>query len=335
MTRISDVAKLAGVSTATVSRVLSNAVRVSPDTRRRVLEAIEALDYQPNISARNLRKLETNTIIVVVPDITNMFFSRVLLGVQSLATSHGYQVLLGDTHNDIERERGFLNALKQKRADGMILLTARVSPWIIEEFSSQYPIVLACEYIEGSHIPTVSIDNISAARKATEHLIKLGHRRIGCILGPMNVVLNRDRLRGYEQALASSGIDIEPILIQEGDYSYESGYNLLLKLFAMRHPPTAVFAANDEMAIGVINAVRTLGMSVPRDVAVVGFDDIRLASIVSPALTTIAQPAFEIGYTAATILLDVIAGKDFVRKQVVLEDRLVIRESCGYRMKAD
>jgi LacI family transcriptional regulator, repressor for deo operon, udp, cdd, tsx, nupC, and nupG len=329
MASIKDVAKLANVSTATVSRVLRNAGNVTEETKRRVLEAIEALNYQPNVLGRYLRRMETETVLVIVPDITNPFFSKVLRGIEAVALERGYQVLLGDTQNDVQLEEQYLNVLPQKQVDGMIFLTARTRKELMEEMSRQFPIVLACEYLEGTDIPTVSIDNISSARKATEHLIGLGHRRIAHLTGPMDVILSRDRLRGYYQALAQHDIDVDAALVQEGDFSFESGYNVTLKLLALEKPPTAIFAANDAMAIGAIKAVRHRGGRVPDDVAVVGFDDIQMASIFEPSVTTIAQPMFDIGKQAMKLLLQLIDGEEVERRQFVLPDRLVIRESCG------
>jgi LacI family transcriptional regulator, repressor for deo operon, udp, cdd, tsx, nupC, and nupG len=329
MASIKDVAKLANVSTATVSRVLRNAGNVTEETKRRVLEAIEALNYQPNVLGRYLRRMETETVLVIVPDITNPFFSKVLRGIEAVALERGYQVLLGDTQNDVQLEEQYLNVLPQKQVDGMIFLTARTRKELMEEMSRQFPIVLACEYLEGTDIPTVSIDNISSARKATEHLIGLGHRRIAHLTGPMDVILSRDRLRGYYQALAQHDIDVDAALVQEGDFSFESGYNVTLKLLALEKPPTAIFAANDAMAIGAIKAVRHRGGRVPDDVAIVGFDDIQMASIFEPGVTTIAQPMFDIGKQAMKLLLQLIDGEEVERRQFVLPDRLVIRESCG------
>ncbi|WJQ05929.1 LacI family DNA-binding transcriptional regulator [Geobacillus stearothermophilus] len=331
MASIKDVAKRANVSTATVSRVLRNAGNVTEETKQRVLEAIEALNYQPNVLGRYLRRMETETVLVIVPDITNPFFSKVLRGIEAVALEHGYQVLLGDTQNDVRLEEQYLNLLPQRQVDGMIFLTARIRKELVEEMARQFPIVLACEYLEGADIPTVSIDNISSARKATEHLIGLGHRRIAHLSGPMDVILSRDRLRGYHQALVQHEIDADPALVQEGDFTYESGYSLTLKLLALENPPTAIFAANDEMAIGAIKAVRHRGGRVPYDVAIVGFDDIQMASIFEPAVTTIAQPMFEIGEQAMKLMLQLIEGSGVERRQFVLPDRLVIRDSCGGR----
>lgn len=328
MVTISDVAKLANVSTATVSRVLSNSGNVKKETTEKVLEAIQKLNYQPNVLARQLRKLETKTILVVVPDITNTFFSKILRGIERVAIENDYEVLLGDTGNDVERERGYLDILRQKKADGMILLTARLESHLLEEMAGEFPVVLACEYLEGSTIPTVSIDNISSARKATEYLINLGHRRIGFISGPLNVILSRDRLKGFRQAMAQHNIPIESFLVQEGDFSFESGYNMMMKFLALDQPPTAVFAANDEMAIGAIKAIKSKGLHVPDDISVVGFDDIKFASIYEPALTTISQPMFEIGKKAMELLIKLINKDQLEKNQYILEDQLVIRETC-------
>lgn len=333
MVRISDVAKMANVSTATVSRVLSNSGNVKKETAEKVLEAIKKLNYQPNLLARQLRRLETKTVLVVVPDITNTFFSKILRGIEQVAIENDYEVLLGDTGNSLEREKGYLDILRQKKADGMILLTARLESHLLEEISREFPVVLACEYLEGSDIPTVSIDNISSARKATEYLISLGHKRIGFLSGPMDVILSRDRLKGFKQGMMQHDIAIEPNLIQEGDFSFESGFNLMTKLLALSEPPTAVFASSDEMAIGAIKAIKAKGLKVPDDISIVGFDDIKFASIFEPALTTVSQPMFEIGQKAMELLIKLIQKDKLEKSQYILEDQLVIRETCKEKKK--
>jgi LacI family transcriptional regulator, repressor for deo operon, udp, cdd, tsx, nupC, and nupG len=329
MIKLKEVAERANVSTATVSRVLSNTGKVTEKTKKKVLAAMEELNYQPNFLARQLRKLETKTILVVVPDIANTFFSKVIRGIESVAIQNGYQVLLGDSQNNSQSESQYLNHLRYKQVDGVILLTARTDSRLIEDLSDDYPVVLACEYLEGSRIPTVSIDNISSARKMTDHLIKQGHQRVAHISGPMNIILGRDRLKGYEQAVTQNNYEIDQVLVQEGDFSYESGYKLMEKFLALQNPPTAVFAANDEMAIGAIKAIKKHRLSVPEDIAVVGFDDIDMASIMDPELTTVAQPTFDIGSTAMDLLLCLMKKEPLTKKQFVLEDQLMIRQSCG------
>jgi len=328
MVRIADVAKMANVSTATVSRVISNAGTVKKETAEKVLEVIKKLNYQPNMLARQLRRSETKTILVVVPDITNTFFSAVLRGIESVAIENGYQVLLGDARNNVETETSYLTILGQKKADGLILLTARTDQKILEELSQDYPVVLACEYYEGTVLPTVSIDNVSSARKATEYLISLKHNRIGHISGPLNVVVGRDRCKGFHQAMSKHGLSVDPSLVQEGEFSFESGFNLMMKFLSLEEPPTAIFAGNDEMAMGAVKAAKSKGFRVPEDLSVVGFDDIKFASIFEPALTTIAQPTFDMGQKAMHLLLRLINNEELEKDQFILPDNLIVRDSC-------
>lgn len=332
--KMRDVAKLANVSPATVSRVLCHPELVSSETRQKVMDVINEFNYKPHAVARQFRTQETKIILVVVPDITSSFFSEVLRGIEHIALSNGYQVILGDTENDIEREQEYINLLHQKQADGMVLLTARLDKEKLEELSNQFPLVLACEYKDGLNVPMVSIDNISSARKATEHLVKLGHTQIAHITGPMNVILSRDRLRGYKQAMVSHEIDIDPAYVQEGDFTtFESGYTQMLKLLSMEKPPTAVFVYNDEMAMGVIKAAKDCSLNVPKDLAVVGFDHIKMSSFHEPSLTTIDQPKYKIGEKAMELLLRIINGEQLKNKKIVLRDELIIGQSCGQSIK--
>ncbi|KHF40895.1 LacI family DNA-binding transcriptional regulator [Halalkalibacter okhensis] len=330
--KMSDVAKLANVSPATVSRVLCHPELVSKETKQKVMDVINEVNYKPHAVARQFRTKATKIILVVVPDITSAFFSEVLRGIEHVAVSSGYQVILGDTENNIEREAEYINLLYQKQADGMILLTARLDKYKLEALSEQYPLVLACEYIDGLNVPTVSIDNISSARKATEHLIQLGHTRIAHITGPINIVLSRDRLRGYKQAMISHDLEIDSAYIQEGDQTFESGYNQMLKLLALELPPTAIFVFNDDMAMGVTKAVKDCHLKVPEDIAVVGFDYIKMSSIHEPSLTTVAQPKYEMGKQAMELLLKQISGEPLHKKKIVMKDELIIGESCGSKI---
>lgn len=332
--KMSDVAKLANVSPATVSRVLSQPELVSVKTRRKVMEVIKQVNYKPHLVARQFRTQETKIILVVVPDITSAFFSKVLRGIEHVAIEHGYQVILGDTEDTVEREKEYVNLLLQKQADGMVLLTARLNKESLEEISKNYPIVLACEYIDGLNVPTVSIDNISSARKATEHLINLGHTKIAHITGSIHVVLSRDRLRGFQQAMISHNLEVESAYIQEGDSSFESGYQQMLKLLAIEEPPTAVFAFNDDMAMGAMKAAKERGITVPDNLAIVGFDNIKMSSIIEPKLTTVDQPKYEIGTKAMELLIKLINGELPFKKQIVLKDKLMIRESTCSESKS-
>ncbi|MEY9865465.1 LacI family DNA-binding transcriptional regulator [Peribacillus sp. RS7] len=332
--KMSDVAKLANVSPATVSRVLRQPDLVSEDTKQKVLQVIEEMNYKPHMIASQFRTKETKIILVVVPDITRPFFSEVLRGIEHTAVENGYQVILGDTENDIEREKEYIDLLYKKQADGAVLLTARMNRESLENLSNQFPIVLACEYVDGLDIPTVSIDNVSSARKVTEHLIKLGHTRIAHITGPMNIILSRDRLGGFQQAMKNHHLKVNQELIQEGgDYSIESGYDQMMKLLSLEKRPEAVFVFNDEMALGAVKAIQDHGLSVPKDIAVVGFDNLKIASIFHPHITTIDQPKYEIGKKATNLLLTLMKGGTVEKKKFVMKDELIIRESCGANLE--
>ncbi|MDQ0223927.1 LacI family DNA-binding transcriptional regulator [Metabacillus niabensis] len=331
MVKMSDVAKLANVSTATVSRVLRFPETVKEETRLKVLKAIDDLEYQPNILARQLRRNETNTILVVVPNIMNTVFLGIIEGIEAEASKNNYKVLLGNTNNEVDNEYGLIDLLKQKQTDGMILFSARMERKRLLELCENHPVVLTMDYIDGLKIPSVSIDNISSSRKAVQHLISLGHTRIAHISGPFKYASSKDRYKGYEQAMLHNDLKIDSMLVQEGLFTFESGYNQMLKLLAMEHPPTAIFAANDEMAMGVIKAAKERGLNVPNDLAVVGFDNISFSSIFDPALTTIAQPVYKMGELSMRLLLDQIRGNSQMKSQYILESDLVIRESCGGR----
>ncbi|HET8729031.1 MAG TPA: LacI family DNA-binding transcriptional regulator, partial [Alphaproteobacteria bacterium] len=287
-----DVARLAGVSTATVSRALMKPEIVSAGTRELVLKAVAAAGYTPNVLARNLRRMETRSIIVVVQNITNPFYPEIFRGVEQEALARGFSVLMGNTDNDPVRERAYAEILRSKRADGMILLSGKL-PWPEDgtdavDRQRMPPTVLACEPMPGLGLPTVRVDNAGAAREAVAHLASLGHRRVGHLIGPPDRIISADRLRGWREAVAALGLDRDEDLAVQGDYTLASGIAAMERLLDLDRPPTAVFAANDEMAIGAIRAVHRRGLKVPEDVSVVGFDDILFASAIEPPLTTIA-----------------------------------------------
>ncbi|GAK13958.1 predicted transcriptional regulator of the myo-inositol catabolic operon [Geomicrobium sp. JCM 19039] len=332
MTTIREVAKEAGVSVATVSRVMRETDKVSKEKRERVLEAIDRLNYQPNMIARFLRTSKTRTVLVVVPDITNPFFSNVLTGIQNYANQTGYHVLLFNAVNIRNQNHELMEMLGQKQVDGIIMLTSQVEKSLLEKMNEAYNLVLACEYIDGIDVPTVAIDNISSSRKMTNHLIQIGYRKIAHISGELDIVLSVDRLKGYKQALYEASMDVPNAYIQEGDFSYEAGYNLTLKLLSLEEPPDAIFAASDEMAMGAVQAAQSKGIQIPEDIAIVGFDDIKMASIFSPALTTIAQPTLNIGSKAMELAIKRMEGEVINKSQYILNDHLIVRKSCGYHV---
>ncbi|MBM7603800.1 LacI family repressor for deo operon, udp, cdd, tsx, nupC, and nupG [Metabacillus crassostreae] len=333
MVKMRDVAKLSNVSVATVSRVLHNPETVKEATRNKVLSVIDELNYKPNMLARQFRRNETNIILVVVPSITNTVFSGIIEGIEYEAANHGYRVLLGNTNRKVENEYNLVDLLKKRQTDGMILLSERMDPNYIKSLSEEYPLVLATAYIEGLKVPSVSIDNVSSSREAVEHLIRLGHREIAHITGPLQFAISKGRYNGYRQALMQNNIEVRNMLVQEGDFTFESGYNQMMKLLAIEKAPTAIFAANDEMAMGAVKAAKELRFDVPRDIAVVGFDNITFSSKFDPAITTVAQPLFEMGQKSMKLLLQQIQGKPMLKSQYILDCDLIVRDSCGGKIK--
>ncbi|WP_435103618.1 LacI family DNA-binding transcriptional regulator [Arhodomonas sp. AD133] len=327
---IADVARRAGVSTATVSRALKQPDRVSEATRERVQAAIDAVDYVPNSLGRNLRTQRTGTVVLVVRDIGNPFYLEIFRGVEAAARERGLSVLMGHTENDAERERWYFDMVRERRADGLILMTGKLPPGFrVTARSTRVPIVVALEYLEDVRLPTVRIDNVAAAREATAYLAGLGHRRIAHVSGPTPELMSRDRLDGYRAGLADAGLAGDEALIVRGDYSMAAGREATARLLALEPPPTAVFCANDEMAMGVIAAAREAGVEVPAGLSVVGFDDIVFARNFSPPLTTVAQPRQEIGQRALELLAAQLAGEPVGVADEVMPTRIVPRASTA------
>jgi LacI family repressor for deo operon, udp, cdd, tsx, nupC, and nupG len=334
MPNIYEVAKRARVSTATVSRVLSQPSVVSPATRERVMQAVAQLGYEPNSTAKNLRTLKTGKILVTVPDISNPFFSLILQGIEDTALREGYSVLVGDTQHDDKREERYALILKRKEADGLIFLGHRLpreaAALIRMMAPKRAPIVNGCEFSPRLGIPSVHIDNAKAAYEAMDHLYGLGHRRIGIVTGPLVSPLSRDRLAGATARAKRQKAERE-FIVMHGDFSIESGAAAAERLLGRREPSTAIFGFNDEMAMGVIEVARRLGVDVPTELSVVGFDDIRFAAHIDPPLTTIAQPMRQIGEGTVRLLLGILAdGEDAdAPESVTLPHKLVVRSSTA------
>jgi LacI family repressor for deo operon, udp, cdd, tsx, nupC, and nupG len=332
VSNIREVAKRAGVSTATVSRVLSRPDVVSPDTRVRVLKAVERLGYAPNSAAKNLRTLKSRKLLVTVPDISNPFFALILQGIEDTAQKNGYAVLLGDTQHDELREERYALMLKQKEADGLIFLGHRlpkVAASVVQEMAPLCaPIVNGCEFSAELGVPSVHIDNARAASEAMQHLYGLGHNTIGVVTGPLVSPLSRDRLEGALSSARRQGGD-DAVIVMHGDFSIKSGAEAADGLLGLPNPPTAIFCFNDEMAMGVIDTARRRGLHVPRDLSVVGFDDIRFAQCTDPPLTTIAQPMREIGEGTVRLLLSILNGTRIAPVSVTLPHTLQVRGSTA------
>ncbi|MBK5566361.1 LacI family DNA-binding transcriptional regulator [Ensifer sp. SSB1] len=330
--KIKDIAERAGVSVATVSRALSGSSLVTDETRKRINALARELNYRPNVSARNLRTRRSMSVLLVVRDVGNPFYLEILKGVEATAREAGYAVLMGNTENDPDREVEYFNMLRDGHADGMILMTGKLPPPQPGESAdlSHLPVVIALEMIEGSGFPHVQIDNVAAAEAAVEHLVALGHRRIAHIAGPLPEVMALHRRDGYRAAMKAAGLAIPEGYEVRGDYLLESGEARAADLFALPEPPTAIFAANDEMAYGAIHALRRLGRDVPGDVSVVGFDDLYLSKAFYPPLTTVSQPRADIGRTAMSQLLNILSDGDVAAEPaIVLPTTLNIRGSTA------
>ena len=331
MANIYEVARRAGVSTATVSRVLSQPEVVAPATRKRVMAAVERLGFTPNSAAKNLRTLRTAKLLVTVPDLSNPFFSLILQGIEDAALREGYAVLVGDTQHDDAREERYALMLKRKEADGLIFLGHRLpkeaAAFVRAMPPGRAPVVNGCEFTPRLGIPSVHIDNATAASDAMDHLYRLGHRRIGIITGPLVSPLSRDRLSGAT-ARAKKARAERDFVVMNGDFSIESGAVASERLLGRREPPTAIFCFNDEMAIGVIETARRRKLRVPDDLSVVGFDDIRFARYVDPPLTTVAQPMRQIGEGTVRLLLEIVRGNP-TPESVTLPHTLVVRSSTA------
>ncbi|HID87460.1 MAG TPA: LacI family transcriptional regulator [Anaerolineae bacterium] len=331
MVTVKDVADLAGVSTATVSRVLNNHPHVAEETRFKVLWAMEQLGYQPSRVARRLRMKSTQILGLIISDIANPFFTSVVRGIEDVAYAHQYSLLLCNSDEDPAKEALYVDVLQAERVAGIIISPADENSTSCEPLlRNGVPIVAMDRRLCQFDVDTVLVDNIKGAHQATSHLIRLGHRRIGLIGGPPHITTGRERREGYEKALVEHGLEPDQRLIKIGDFKQDSGYQGARELLEMDDPPTAIFAANNLMTLGALNAIHEKGLNIPRDVAIVGFDDMPWALSLNPPLTAVAQPTYELGRTAANLVLQRIAEKDREIVELRLEPTLIIRRSCGH-----
>lgn len=332
---IRDVAQAAGVSTATVSRTLSAPDKVSEATRETVFAAIERLGYRVNVAARNLRKQEAMAIAVLLPNLANPFFSTILSGIAEVMSEAGYSVLINDTTPLSKDDHRFPDFATKQHVDGLIVLDGLLDPQTLLDRGHPWArpaVVFACEWSDRVERPRVAIDNVAASGSAVEHLVQLGHRRIGHISGPPGNVLTEARLVGARAAIEAANLLMDAAWVYPGDFSLDSGARAAISWIASDNRPTAVFCASDIMAIGFIGELMRRGFEVPRDVSVVGFDDLDIAAHFMPSLTTVHQPRVEIGRAAAHMLLErlqmpAVARNEGPPPQFELPTRLIVRET--------
>ena len=334
MTTIKEVALRAGVSTATVSHVINNTRYVSDPVRQRVQEAMEELGYRPNVFARSLRQGKTRTLGLILPDSANPFYAELGHALENAAFLRNYNVFLCNTGCSIERERTYFDLLLDKQVDGIILDTEEIDPHEIKNrLPEDYPLVLVDRNFTEGIFDTVLTDNVLGGYLATRYLVELGHTHIACVTGPLNLLGAAQRLQGYQQALAESGIPAEPGLLDYGDFTAGSGHHAAQHLLSLPQPPTAVFVGNDMMAIGFLRSTIEMGRRIPEDISIIGYDDLELCQYLHPTLTTFAQPKGEIGETAIQLLLERIEDPKLPPREILIPPRLIIRESTGIRRK--
>ncbi|MFC5647882.1 LacI family DNA-binding transcriptional regulator [Paenibacillus solisilvae] len=333
--KIKDVAKQAGVSVTTVSRVLNGEKYVKDDLKARVKRAIDELGYTPSHIARSLVLKKTNLIGVIVPDITSSFYSTILSTIERTASLNDYNLMVCNILEDTDKELKYLQIFKQMRVDGIIIMHEKFSEEIRELIQSlDIPFLFSSVKPADQQFVSVIIDDYAAAYDATRHLIGLGHSRIGFIGGDMrDVTSGQNRYLGYSNALSDCGIKVEDDYIRFGDYKTQSGYDLMKEILANETRPTAVFAVSDDMAVGAMNGIHDCGLKVPDDLSVIGFDGSQLTEQVRPRLSSMEQPILEMGKVTVDKLLRMIAGnEEEPLNDVILKHKLVVRDSCkAYR----
>ncbi len=329
MATITDVAREAGVSVATVSRVINSSPRVLPDTRERVLAVIERLSYEPNMLARNFRRSESRVILVLCPNLANPYYAKVVTGITDAARQHGYSAMFCSTQGDVGLERGFLELLTGKRADGAILLASDSNPKAIAHLAAQHSVVQCSEYFAEADIPRARIDNRKAARHAVRYLAGLGHRRIALLTSADPYSSISDRNQGYRDAIEQAGIPFDPkLVLSPGEgYHFQNGVRAVTQLMAMQDRPTAVLCVSDILALGVIRGAEDAGLHVPEDLAVVGFDDVEYATMFKPHITTVRIPCYDMGAASMELLWNLMNDRKIARREQILDYELVIRDS--------
>ena len=327
---IRDVALRAGVSVATVSRVFNSSGPVREETRRRIREVARELQYVPDAAARSLTMRRTGAIGVILPDLHGEFFSEVIRGIDQTARQQDHHLLVSSSHNDRREIEAAVQAMRG-RVDGLILMSPDLDALALAaNLPESLPVVLLNCAVEGTPFDALNVDNYGGAGAVVRHLVARGHRRVGIINGAERNYDAQERRRGYLAALGAAGVELDESLEVAGNFTESAGYDGARALLAETLRPTAIFAANDSTAIGALSAIRDEGLRVPEDVAVVGFDDIPLARYMSPPLSSVRVPIFELGARATRMLLEAVASKNqHQRRQELLPTTLVVRASCG------
>ena len=330
MVSIKDVAEAAGVSTATVSRVLSNGLHVRPEVRERVMAEVERLGYRPNLVARSLRSQHSNTIGLIVSDIRNPFFTSISRAVEDTAYEQGFSVFLCNTDENPEKETIYLNLMQDASVAGIIFSPTRQAIANFTASNLPFPLVVVDRSVPGVDVDAVLLDNIDAAYRLTTHLIENGYRRIAALCGEMSTT-GRERQSGYEKALRAHGLAPAAELVKYVQPKIEAGHTAALRMLDSAQPPDALLTTNSLLAAGALQAIRERNLTIPDDIALVTFDETTWASLVQPAITLIAQPTYEIGKTAAELLMQRVTDPTRATRQVILKGQLLVRGSSTPR----
>jgi LacI family transcriptional regulator len=329
MPNIRDVARRAGVAPITASRVINNTGYTSEDVRRRVHQATNELGYTPNALARSLRSNQTRTLALVLTDVTNPFWTTVARGVEDTASEAGFHVILCNTDESENKQETYLETLVQKRVDGMLLVPAGNHPQPLTYLSQQgIPVVMLDRWLPGLQVDSVRSDSCGGAYELTRLLLSLGHRQIAVISGPHHVSTAEDRVAGYRQALAEAGVSPLEAWVRYGSFAIESGQTMMRDILSLPEQPTALFACNNFLAIGALKELRLAGLNVPKNISVVGFDDLPASIVIDPFLTAAAQPAYAMGQRATQLLLDRLGnGKNSPIQEIILPVTILQRQS--------
>ena len=333
---IRHIAEKAGVSVATVSRVMNHPETVAEATRKKIEDIIREEEYTPNWFARGLNFNKTGSIALLVPNILNPAPIEVARGVEDVAHSKGYTILMCNAENDIEKERRYMQQLVHRHIDGIVM----IHPYLEEKDfkileDNKIPSVVIGENSDVSNVHMVRIDSTDAAARVVEHFVNIGYKSIGMLCGRTPLAENRHKLEGFRQAIVDFGLDLKPEHIVYAPNTIEGGYIGARKFFEMKERPEAILATSDTLAFGVIDAAADSGLSIPSDIALVGFDNIRMSNLVTPKLTTMEKPLHKMGVMGARLLFDFIEGEDdafgSTKKEILLLPKLKIRKSCGHK----
>lgn len=326
---IYDVAREAGVSMATVSRVVNGNPNVKPTTRKKVLAAIEQLGYRPNAVARGLASKKTTTVGVVIPDISSIFFSELARGIEDIATMYKYNIILSNSDQNKDKELHLINTMLGKQVDGIVFMGGEITDEHIQQFKqASIPVVLAATVDKTNQTPSVNIDYEQAAYDAVSYFVDRGHQKIAAVIGPVEDPINGEaKLNGYRRALEEGGLTYNDGYVAVGDYTYDSGKEAVDQLTQLQEPPTAIFAATDEMALGVIHQYQDNKVKIPDEVEVISCENTRLSQMVRPTLSTIVQPLYDIGAVAMRLLTKYMNKETVEEETVVLPHRIEFRHS--------